>query len=144
MDETVIVIMQKDPETGFLDKELGSYKITENEDLIYNTYAMEQDGRMVVTLKLTCEREVEDWEYEAIFDYYDQETILPFVTSIEEDLDCYNPTWKVSFDFLEDIEEMEKRIGNLLKLHRQELDSVYTAIADKRNEYKENENEPNN
>lgn len=135
MEETIIVIMLKDPETGFLDKELGCYKIEENENLIYNTYAKETDGKYEVTLRLTCERDVSDWEFDAIYDYYDEETILPFVTSFEEETDCYNPTWKVSFDFNDSQEEMEKRLKDILKAHSAELKSVYDAIADKRDEY---------
>ena len=39
MEETVIVIMLKDAETGFLEKELGAYSISENGELIFNIYA---------------------------------------------------------------------------------------------------------
>ncbi|HCT63907.1 MAG TPA: hypothetical protein DIC60_01280 [Lachnospiraceae bacterium] len=135
MEETVIVIMLKDSKTGFLEKELGCYKITEDENLIYNTYAVEDGEKTKVFMKLTTDREVEDWEFEAIYDYYDNETISPFVTSIEEDTECYNPTWCITFDFVSNIEEMEEKIGRILKLHKQELQSVYEAIADKRDEY---------
>jgi len=136
MDETVIVIMLKDKETGFLDKELGSYKIESNENMIYNTFASEkEDGTYEVTMKLTCDRDVEDWEFEAIYDYYDSETLMPAVTSIIEEEDCFNPTWSVTFDFIENVEEMESKISYVLNLHVQELNSVYEAIADKRDEY---------
>jgi hypothetical protein len=135
MEETVIVIMLKDSKTGFLEKELGCYKITEDENLIYNTYAVEDGEKTKVFMKLTTDREVEDWEFEAIYDYYDNEIISPFVTSIEEDTECYNPTWCITFDFVSNIEEMEEKIGSILKLHKQELQSVYEAIADKRDEY---------
>lgn len=135
MEETVIVIMLKDSKTGFLEKELGCYKITENENLIYNAYAVEEDGKTKVCMKITTDREVEDWEFEAIYDYYDSETILPLVTSIEEDVDCYNPTWFITFDFVNSIEEMEEKIDKIINLHKQELQSVYEAISDKRDEY---------
>lgn len=135
MEETVIVIMLKDSNTGFLEKELGCYKITENENLIYNTYAVEEEQGIKVCMKITTDREVEDWEFEAIYDYYDYETILPFVTSIEEDVDCYNPTWCITFNFVDNIEAMEQKIGNIITLHQQELQSVYEAISDKRDEY---------
>jgi len=136
MDETVIVIMLKDKETGFLDKELGSYKIESNENMIYNTFASEkEDGTYEVTMKLTCDRDVEDWEFEAIYDYYDSETLMPAVTSIIEEEDCFNPTWSVTFDFIENVEEMENKISEVLALHVQELNSVYEAIADKKDEY---------
>jgi len=135
MEETVIVIMLKDKETGFLEKELGSYKVSKNEGLIYNTYAVEQEDKIIVYMKLTIDRDVEDWEFEAIYDYYDNETISSLVSSIEEEEDCYNPTWMVSFDFNDDVQKMEKNIDNILELHVKELTSVYEVIIDKRNEY---------
>ncbi len=135
MEETVIVIMLIDEESGFLDKELGSYKISENESLIYNTFAFKKNDEIVVAMKITTEREVEDWEFDAIYDYYDNETISPFVTSIEEEEDCYNPTWKITFDFDENVQVMEEKIKNILRLHNQELMSVYDVIKDKRDDY---------
>ena len=135
MEETVIVIMLKDKETGFLEKELGSYKVSKNEGLIYNTYAVEEEDKTVVYMKLTIDRDVEDWEFEAIYDYYDNETISSLISSIEEEQDCYNPTWIVSFDFNDDVQKMEENIDNILELHVQELTSVYEVIIDKRNEY---------
>lgn len=141
MDETMIVIMLKEKITGFLDREMGCYKIVENDELITNAFASElENGKFVVTMKITCDREVADWEYDAIYDYYDIETISPFVTSIEEEAECYNPTWRITFDFSEDVGEMEDKICNLLRLHQQELSSVYQAIADKRDEYISDEN----
>lgn len=136
MDDTVIVIMLKDKETGFLDKELGCYKIDKNDAFIYNTFAAEkQDGDYEVFMKLTCDRDVEDWEFEAIYDYYDTETLLPLVTSIKEEEDCFNPTWSIKFDFIDNTEEMESKISEILAAHAKEISSVYEAIADKRDEY---------
>ena len=43
MDDTVFVIMLKDAETGFLEKELGAYTLPENSGLIFNIYA-EKEG----------------------------------------------------------------------------------------------------
>lgn len=136
MEETVIVIMLKESESGFLGKELGSYKISNYEELLYNTFAFEADGRMQVAMKITTDRDVEDWEFEAIYDYYDTETILPFVTSIQEEEDCFNPTWQVTFDFLDEEEAMEEKMQQILAAHHEELYSVYEAISDKRDEYR--------
>ena len=135
MEETLIVIMLKDKETGFLDKELGSYKIDENEQLIFNTYAVENEDGIVVHMKITCDKDVEDWEFDAIYDYYDPEEILKEVISFSEEEDCYNPTWDASFKFIDDISEMERKIKKILEIHKKELNSVYEAIADKRDEY---------
>ncbi len=135
MEDTVIVIMLKDKETGFFEKELGCYKIDKNDEFIYNTFAYEENDGFKVLMKLTCDREVSDWEFDAIFDYYDTETLLPFVTSIKEEEDCYNPTWNVTFDFLDNIEAMEEKISGILNVHANELKTVYEAIADKKDEY---------
>ena len=142
MEETVIVIMLKDAETGFLDKELGCYKIEKGEELIYNTYAyLSPDGGYKVVMKLSTGGDVSDWEFQAIYDYYDKETLLPFVSSIYEDEDCYNPTWIAELDFTDSEEEMESRISNIINAHKKELESVYEAIADKRNDYLDYEDE---
>ena len=71
MDETLIVIMLKDKQTGFLDKELGGYNVGDDDIFIYNAYAEEENGEYIVRMKLTCNKDVEDWEFNAIYDYYD-------------------------------------------------------------------------
>jgi hypothetical protein len=86
-------------------------------------------------MKLTCDRNVEDWEFDAIYDYYDTQTVLAEAESIAEEEDCYNPTWIVTFDFIDNIEKMEQKIQKILDLHYMELKSVYDAISDKRDEY---------
>lgn len=137
-DDTFIVIMLKDNGTGFLEKELGSYAVDDRYGLIYNTYASEQDGQLYVYMKLSCGRDVEDWEYDAIFDYYDSQTVMDAAISVKEEDGEYNPMWVVKFAFEEDIAKMEEHIEKLLALHKKELDSVYETIADKRDEYSEN------
>lgn len=138
MDDTFIVIMLKDKDTGFLEKELGSYAVDDQYGLIYNTFASEENGRLYVYMKLGCGRDVEDWEYDAIFDYYDSQTVMDAAVSIKEEDGEYNPMWIVQFPFEEDEKKMEEHIEKLLALHKKELDSVYETIADKRDEYSEN------
>ena len=60
------------------------------------------------------------------------------VISVEEEEGGYNPVWVVKFAFEDNIETMEEKIQKLLELHKKELDSVYEAIADKKDEYSEN------
>lgn len=137
MDETFIVIMLKDKDTGFLEKELGCYAADDKYDLICNAYALEEEDGLYVYLKLTSGRDVEDWEYDAVFDYYNTETIAPEVISVSEEDGGYNPVWIVKFAFIDNIGLVEEKINKLLELHKKELDSVYETIADKRDEYSE-------
>lgn len=135
MDETVIVIMLKDKKTGFLEKELGCYHLGEQHDIMLNIYAEEDEqNNITVFLKLTCETDVSDWEYNAILDYYDTETVKPFVDTIEELEEEYNPVWLVSFPFLQQ-QQMEQKLCLILQAHQKELNSVYEAIADKKDDY---------
>ena len=137
MDEMSVVIMLKDKDTGFLEKELGSYKITENENLIVNIYAEETADSCLCHMKVSTDYEPEDWEFEAIYDYYDNEIFGGEVLSLLEVEDCFNPTWEMVFDFCDDIYVMESKISRLLKIHENELKSVYSLIADKKDEYEE-------
>lgn len=135
MDETIIVIMLKDKQTGFLEKELCSYHLGEQQNMMLNIYAEQIEQKMTVFMKLTCECDVEDWEYNAILDYYDMETVKPFVNAIEELEGEYNPVWLVSFPFSDSQEEMEQKLCDILQSHQKELYSVYEAIADKKDDY---------
>lgn len=135
MDENAVVIMLKDKETGFLDKELGSYTLPDAEGLIFRIYAQEKNDQIVIVLKLTCEKELADWEYNAIFDYYDTEVLEPFASTIEEEEDNVNPVWVIEFPYSDSYEEMEELFTSIIDAHRAELASVYEAIADKKDDY---------
>lgn len=134
MEETVIVIMLKDEETGFLEKELGAYSISENGELIFNIYAEGEEKKVV--MRLTCERELQDWEYDAVYDYYDTETVGALVDSIEEEDGHYDPVWVVTFPFAEEQDVMEQKLTDILDAHKEELLSVYEAIKDKEDDYR--------
>ena len=134
MEDTVIVIMLKDMETGFLEKELGSYTLAENGGLIFNIYAEGEEEKTVV-LRLTCDRELQDWEYDAVYDYYDTETVGNLVISVEEEDGHYDPVWIVRFPFAEEQDVMEQKLSDILDAHKEELLSVYEAIKDKEDDY---------
>ena len=133
MEETVIVIMLKDAKTGFLEKELGTYAVPEHGELIFNIYADEEGQRVV--LRLCCEKELQDWEYDAVYDYYDTETVGALVDSIAEEDGHYDPVWVVTFPFCEEQERMEEKLKDILHAHQEELLSVYEAIMDKEDDY---------
>ncbi|MBQ3031621.1 MAG: hypothetical protein II993_07785 [Anaerotignum sp.] len=135
MDETVIVIMLKDAETGFLEKELGAYSLPENSGLIFNVYAEGEENTVV--LRLTCDKELQDWEYDAVYDYYDPETVGSLVDSIEEEDGHFDPVWVVRFPFAEEQDVMEEKLADILQAHQEELLSVYEAIKDKEDDYRE-------
>ncbi len=134
--ETILVIMLKDKETGFLEKELSSITLNKNEDYIINLFAADEEDGRKLHIRLSTGRDVADWEYEAIFDYYDKECFGENVTVIDID-DDYNPAWEVIIDYNDDIPALEQRVVELLEKHAGEMTDVFDTISDKEEEYNE-------
>ncbi len=128
-----VVIMIKDNKTGFLDSELESYEI-ENNNLIYSVYATKEDTGIYIHLKLTVDKEIEDWEYNAILDYYDTE-IYDDVISVKEEEDTFDPIWEVILKFNENKEIMENKLKSICSKHKEELEEVFSEIKDLKSEY---------
>ena len=124
MEDTSIVIMEKEKETGFLGKELGSYNIGDNIEYIDRVYASLDGDKMRIYLYLTIPGDFNDSEFNAILDNYDTTIYEGNIISIEEDEENYNPGWIVKMDFIEDINSMEKAINNILSLHKEEVNRV--------------------
>jgi hypothetical protein len=137
MGDMSVIIMEKDRETGFLSKELGSYGIRTDMDMIDRVFAVPGDGKSIVNLYITVPGEFEDWEFNAILDNYNAELYEGKVESIEEDEDSYNPTWLVKFEFLENDDAMEARLNEILEIHDTEVKRVLEAIKGMEDDYRE-------
>lgn len=136
MGKMALLIMEKNSETGFLEKELGSYSIEYDADLVEKVFALQDGGEMVVHLYVTVPGEFEDWEYNAIMDNYDGELYGEEVISLEEDEESYNPTWLVKLKFEEEDNAMERKLNRILKIHGEEVKRVLGLLKDLEEEYK--------
>lgn len=134
--ETIYVVMLKDAATGFLEKELCSITLSKHDEYIVNMYAAETDDGMRLSLRLSTGREVSDWEYDAIYDYYDPATVEQCGAAVEEQDDDYDPVWLVTLPF--DADNIQAAIENVLELHHKEMTDVFEAIKDKESEYTAN------
>lgn len=135
MEETVIVVMLKNKNTGFLEKELCSLDIKNNEEYIVNIYVM--DNKLYI--RLSTGRDVEDWEYSAIFDYYDVDLYSGEAAEVVEIEDDYNPTWEISLDYDDDVAATEEKVNKILSIHSKEIADVFETIKDKEQEYRDGE-----
>lgn len=138
METLVVMLMEKDPETGVFSNEVGSYSIQEHGNLVEGIYLIHKEEQDLVYLKLTTDRDVADWEYDAILDYYDMDALKDIVLTIEES-EGYNPVWEVSFRFMDSQDGMENLLTTVLQKHRNILDEVFETIKDKKAEYDEQE-----
>lgn len=133
--DTVFVIMLKDKETGFLEKELGSLSLTENDNYIINMFVMEQEQGEKLYIRLSTGRDVADWEYSAIYDYYDSHALEKLGAVVQETDDDYNPVWQIIIDYDDDLTLLEEKVQALLSAHHEEMEDVFNTIIDKESEY---------
>lgn len=136
MEAFVIMLMEKKKDSGLLEKEIENYTISDHGNLVENIYMMREEEKDLVYVKITTDKEVEDWEFSAILDYYDEDALKDVVLSCKEIEETYNPTWEVVMAFTEIRDEMQKKLEDLLHRHKQQLDEVYNIIKDKKEEYK--------
>jgi hypothetical protein len=134
MEKTKIALYEKNTETGMLENLLGNYAV-ENVDLIDTIHGINEGGLIKVYVFITVDREIADWEFNAIYDYYDTSAIKEMDVIVEEKEDCYNPTWLLIFNYVDNNEEMENKLDGILFLHKKELETVYDEIKDKKGEY---------
>ena len=134
MDEnTEIVVMLRDAE-GLLSRELASVRV-ERDAYLLNIAAEEHGDAYRVRAKVTTERDVADWEFNAIYDYYDDAVYADENAACAELEDCENPAWALTFPWDGDEDALEAALNRLLALHAAELASVYEAIAPLMDEY---------
>lgn len=130
--EEIIVIMEKNPATGFLEKEIASLSLSKNEEFIVNLYSVKNE----LFIKLSTDREVKDWEFDAIYDYFDPGVFDGKAKRVCEVEDTYNPTWELVTDFDEnDIDGLTERIIEILDIFKKEIYDVYETVKDKEGEY---------
>lgn len=133
MDFSSLVIMEKDKETGYIKKELGSFEVTEG--AVYVTKLYEIDG--IVYLYFDTHKDVEEWEYSAIYDLFNTEVFQESGFKISEDDEEYNPTYILEMPYKEEHSEMKELLDKAVELIEQEMHNVFNAIQGKEEEYRD-------
>lgn len=128
MEAIKLSLYEKDIKTGIVENIVGSYPIEQYIELIDKAYAIKEDELLKVHLYLTVEGEIEDWEYDAIFDNYSGEAFNDIEADIEEVEDSHNPTWLFTFNFIDSSNEMQDKINEILSIHSQEIEKIAMKI----------------
>jgi hypothetical protein len=132
MDFSSLVLMEKDKDTGFVTKELGSYEVGEGAEYIKKMF---YDGDKI-NVYFDTNRDVEDWEYSAVFDLFNEDKFIEQEYSIEQIDDEYNPTWLVKFDYNEEHSIVLSKLNNLCSLIKTHIREVFENVKGKEDEYK--------
>ena len=131
MDFSSLVLMEKDKETGFITKELGSFEVSEGALYVTKLFVLNN----VVNLYFDTNKDMEEWEYSAIYDLFNYESFMSSEFEIEDVLDEYNPTFLIKFNYDEDYDLTKEKIEKLMALIEEAMEKVFKDIEGKEKEY---------
>lgn len=132
----ILVIMEKDKETGFFTDTVDSYKIDAGIELIENAYLAEEDSEYFIYLTLTT-ADVQDYQYYGIYDLYNEEIFSGLGVEIQDGSGEYNPQWIIKMKYSEDRSEVEGLLNTLVDIHRAELQRILPLVEADKEKYME-------
>jgi len=131
MNFSSLVLMERNKDTKFLTNELGSYSVGEGAEYISKLYC--EDNKISIFFETKVD--VEEWEYTAIYDVFNEEIFTSrgyLIESLDEE---YNPTWKIEFEFDSEYSVVHKKINEVCDLLEVEMKRVFILIKEKKEEY---------
>ena len=131
MDYSSLILMEKDKETGFVVKEIGSYNVSEGAEYIKSFYVLDDK----VYIKFDTNKDVEEWEYSAIYDVFNMELFENEGFEIEEVEDEYNPTYLVKFKYEDNREYISEKLALCIDLIEEAMEKAFSDIEGKEEEY---------
>jgi carboxylesterase type B len=133
MDFSSLVLMEKDKETGFIKSELGSFEVNEGALFVKKFYVLDE----IVHMYFDTNKNVEEWEYSAIYDLFNTNAFTEKGYEIEEDLDEYNPTYIIKFKYEDDYDFMKEKVQEVVSIIDREMNLVFEDVKGKEKEYSE-------
>ncbi|MBU3091844.1 hypothetical protein K2F40_07560 [Clostridium sp. CM028] len=132
MQFSSLVLMEVDKETNQFVKELGSYETSEGAEFVTK---LNYSGELI-NLTFDTHDDVEEWQFTAIYDCFNEEIFRSKGYSIEAVDDEYNPTWLVKFKYSDEHMIVREDLIKICELIKQELKEVFIKIKEKEEEYK--------
>ena len=132
MQFSSLVLMEIDKETNQFVRELGSYETSDGSEFVTKLCYYGE----LIDLTFDTQVDVEEWQFTAIYDYFNEEIFRSKGYSIEAIDDEYNPTWVVKFKYSDDHMVVREAIIEVCELIKQELKEVFVKIKEKEEEYK--------
>lgn len=132
MDYSSLILMERDNETGFVSKEVGSFQVSEGAEFVKNFYVKGDTVYFIFDTK----EDVEEWQYSAIYDLFDYELFKGEGLDIEDIEDEYNPTFLVKFEYKDDYDYLKEKLDLCIELVEESMEKVFKDIEGKEEEYK--------
>ena len=131
MDFSSLVLVEKDKDPGFMTKDLGTIQASEGALYVKKLFVVNE----VVNLYFDTNKDVEEWEYSAIYDVFNYDAFIKEEFEIEDVLDEYNPTFLIKFEYVDDYEVMKERITRCVELIEDSMENAFKDIVGKEEEY---------
>ena len=132
MDFSSLILMERDKDTGYVVKEVGSFEVNEGARYIKNFYVKGD----FVYIKFDTDKDVEEWEYSAVYDLFEYSLFESNGFKIEEVEDEYNPTFLLEYDYKDDFEYIKEKLNLSIELIEEAMAKVFNEIEGKEEEYK--------
>ena len=132
MDYSSLILMERDNETGFVSKEVGSFQVSEGAEFVKNFYVKGDTVYFIFDTK----EDVEEWQYSAIYDLFDYELFKGEGLDIEDIEDEYNTTFLVKFEYKDDYDYLKDKLDLCIELVEEAMEKVFKDIEGKEEEYK--------
>ncbi|WP_061995546.1 DUF6762 family protein [Clostridium sp. ATCC 25772] len=124
MEFSSLVLMEREKETNYLVKELGSYEVGEGAEYVTKLF---YDGDEI-NLYFDTQRDVEEWEYTAIYDVFNEGKFEEKGFNIDVYDEEYNPTWIIKFQYDEEHEIIKEKLEKICLLIKQEMEKAFSEI----------------
>jgi len=134
LDFAALVLMELDENNKFVG-ELGSYEVGEGAQYINKFYYSDKEEKAIVYFDTN--KDVEEWEYTAIYDLFDLEAFEEKGYEIEEKDDEFNPTWIIKLEYIEEHRDMSEKINELCEMIKAEIEKAMEEAAEKKADYLE-------
>ncbi|WP_461614845.1 DUF6762 family protein [Clostridium sp. Marseille-QA1073] len=131
MNFSSLVLMEREKGTNYLIKELGSYEVSDGAEYVTKLF---YDGDLI-NLYFDTKEDVEEWQYTAIYDLFDEESFEREGFQIESYDDEYNPTWIIRFQYDDEHNVIKEKLNKACNLIKEKMEKVLEDIKDKKSEY---------
>ncbi|ABK62191.1 conserved protein [Clostridium novyi NT] len=124
--------MEVDKDNKFI-REMGSYEVNDGAEYITKFYYNDEEAK--VKLYFDTHKDVEEWEYTAIYDLFDVEVFENKGFEVEEKDDEYNPTWILKFNYIDDYKNMVEKLIEVCELIKVEMEKAFKKSEENKQEY---------
>lgn len=131
MDFSSLILMERDSETGFVTKEIGSFQVSEGAVYVKKFYIKGEK----IYLIFDTNKDVEEWEYSAVYDMFNYGVFEEEGFEIEDVEDEYNPTFLVKFKYVDDYDYIRERLEHCIDIIVESMEKVFSDIEGKKEEY---------